>query len=274
MNNNETCIHGANSPVDFLMSLQNNQGGSGRHRCPTCAYENGFNIATSTNWDSFSSYIKTVITKESCPHGSIAPTDILLSLGDNQGGHGRHKCTNCAFNQGFQDGLFGKSATLISLELVTAPQNRNVEASNLSNARLLDFIKIENENKKLGYLGELFILQNEINLLKSQGKFELANRVKHVSVEVGDGLGYDILSFDTNGAEKKIEVKTTRSGINRPFYLTRNEINISEKYAETYYLYRLFDFSPTNSKGKYYIIEGSLEDKLDLDALLYSAIPK
>lgn len=274
MNNNETCIHGANSPVDFLMSLPNNQGGSGRHRCPTCAYENGFNIATSTNWDSFSSYIKTVITKESCPHGSIAPTDILLSLGDNQGGHGRHKCTNCAFNQGFQDGLFGTSATLISLELVTAPQNRNAEASNLSNARLLDFIKIENENKKLGYLGEFFILQNEINLLKSQGKFELANRVKHVSVEVGDGLGYDILSFDTNGAEKKIEVKTTRSGINRPFYLTRNEINISEKYAETYYLYRLFDFSPTNSKGKYYIIEGSLEDKLDLDAVLYSAIPK
>lgn len=85
MNNNETFIHGANSPIELLTSLPNSQGGSGRHRCPTCAYENGFNIATSKNWDSFSSYIKTVLTKESCSHESIAPTDILLSLGVNQG---------------------------------------------------------------------------------------------------------------------------------------------------------------------------------------------
>ena len=274
MNNNETCKYGANAPIELLNSLLKYQGGSGRHKCPTCAYENGFNIATSKNWDSFSSYIKTVPT-EKCSHGSIAPTNILLSLDVDQGGAGRHKCTNCAFSKGFQDGLFDTSAILISLELVDAHQIKKPKARVRSNTKLLDFIKIENENKKLGDLGELFIIKNEIKLLEKAGKSELAKRVKHVSVESGDGLGYDILSFDTDGAEKKIEVKTTRSScIDRPFYLTRNEINTSKEYADNYYLYRLFDFNPTKGIGKYYIVKGYLEDKLDLEGLIYSAIPK
>ena len=86
--NNETCIHGGNSPVELLASLHRNQGGTGRHKCPTCAYESGFNIGSSKDWGSFSSYIETINNKESCTHENLAPTDILLSLGLSQGGTG------------------------------------------------------------------------------------------------------------------------------------------------------------------------------------------
>jgi hypothetical protein len=58
------------------------------------------------------------------------------------------------------------------------------------------------------------------------------------------------------GNEKKIEVKTTRSDISRPFYLTRNELEVSSKNPENYYLYRLFDFDSNLNKGKYYVIAG------------------
>lgn len=42
MNNNKTYIHGAVLPVGVLANLHDSQAGSGKHRCPTCAYEHGF----------------------------------------------------------------------------------------------------------------------------------------------------------------------------------------------------------------------------------------
>ena len=123
-------------------------------------------------------------------------------------------------------------------------------------------------------LGELFILRSEFDFLKLNGKDDLANKIQHISVEIGDGLGYDILSYDLFGKEKKIEVKTTRSDISRPFYLTRNELEVSSKNPENYYLYRLFDFDSNLNKGKYYIITGDLSNSLALDALLFIAYPK
>lgn len=123
-------------------------------------------------------------------------------------------------------------------------------------------------------LGELFILKSEFEFLKLNGKDDLANKIQHVSVEIGDGLGFDILSYDLLGNEKKIEVKTTRSDISRPFYLTRNELEVSSKNPENYYLYRLFDFDSNLNKGKYYVITGDLTDSLTLDALVFIAYPK
>src|SRR5690554_6988276 len=100
--NNETCIHGGTSPINLLKELHYNQGGSGRHLCPTCAFEEGFIIGGSNNWKSYVEYCRTLIDGESCPEKSIAPKSILIRLGENQGGSGRHKCTNCAFKQGFE----------------------------------------------------------------------------------------------------------------------------------------------------------------------------
>ncbi len=274
MENNETCIHGGSSPISLLAELHHSQAGSGRHRCPTCAYEQGFNFGSSGIWNSYDDYCNTLKDSEICQIGSIAPTHILSILGDNQGGTGRHKCTNCAFKQGFEVGVLENVIQDISIEVVPAPIPQENQDITIITPSKINFIEKEIRNKHLGLLGELFIIKSEFEYLKLNGKDDLANKIQHVSVEIGDGMGFDILSYDLLGNEKKIEVKTTRSDISRPFYLTRNEIEVSSKNPENYYLYRLFDFDSNLNKGKYYVITGDLSTSLSLDALVFIAYPK
>ena len=274
MDNNETCIHGGVSPMSLLTELHHSQAGSGRHRCPTCAYEQGFNLGSSGNWNSYEKYCNTLKDSEICQIGSIAPSHILSNLGDNQGGTGRHKCTICAFQLGFEVGVLETVIQDITIEVVSAPSPQENQGNAIITPSKIDFIEKEIRNKHLGLLGELFILKSEIEFLKLNGKGDLAKKIQHVSIEIGDGLGFDILSYDLLGNEKKIEVKTTRSDISRPFYLTRNELDVSSKNPKTYYLYRLFDFDSNLKKGKYYVITGNLANSLTLDALVFIAYPK
>lgn len=273
--NNETCIHGGVSPISLLENLHHSQAGSGRHRCPTCAYEQGFILGSSKKWNSYIEYSNSILDGEKCQNGSVAPTSILISLDDNQGGTGRHKCTNCAFKQGFEVGVLENKIDAIKLDLVPTPKETiTIKKRNFQPFKNIYFEKNEIENKRLGFLGELFVIQNEKKILIENNRSDLANLVEHSSVVQGDGLGYDIISFELNGDKKFIEVKTTRSEINRPFYLTKNEIEFSRLNKSNYYLYRLFDFDTNINVGKFYQIKGDLFKELELDAILYLAIPK
>lgn len=145
--------------------------------------------------------------------------------------------------QGFDAAVSGISTDKIELVLVPIPTNIQLKDSEVTvTSSKINFIEKEIKNKQLGELGELFVLRNEIDTLNNAGRGDLAEKVIHVSKELGDGLGYDILSFDLEGNEKRIEVKTTRENQSRHFYITKNEIKCSESNDETYYLYRLFDF--------------------------------
>ncbi|MBP6055772.1 MAG: DUF3883 domain-containing protein [Cytophagaceae bacterium] len=276
MYNNETCIHYGVSPKSLLDNLHHSQAGKGRHRCPTCAYEHGYILGSSNVWKSYEDYCGTLVEneKETCKEGSTVSIKTLLDLGENQGGLGRHKCTNCAFKAGFDFGLLVNKNPEYIVETVSPPAFEDDFIYFNSKAIQIDFIEQESKNKRLGLLGEQLILNSEISFLINNGKDDLAKKIKHVSIEEGDGLGYDILSFDLAGNEKKIEVKTTRSNISRPFFLTINELNISIQNPNNYYLYRLFDFDSNLNKGKLYIIEGDLSSALNLHPVNFKAIPK
>ncbi|MEA2104603.1 MAG: DUF3883 domain-containing protein [Candidatus Cloacimonadota bacterium] len=273
--NNETCIHGGVAPVSLLKNLHDSQAGSGRHKCPTCAYEQGFLLGSSKKWSTYAEYCKVLIDKEECQIGSIAPTSILKKLGINQGGSGRHKCTNCAFKEGFEVGILENKIEDIKFKIVPAPKSKVSKFSRkFSAVKDVDFIKLEIENKRLGLLGELFVIQIERKHLIKNNRKDLADLIEHTSKEIGDGLGYDILSYTTNGEKKHIEVKTTRGEINRPFYLTKNEIEFSQQESNSYYLYRIFDFNTGLNVGKLYKVKGNINDTLELEPILYLAIPK
>lgn len=206
--NNETCIHGGIVPVKFLEELHHSQAGSGRHRCPTCAYEQGFLLGSSQKWKTYKDYCESIDEGERCQIGNTAPTNILGNLGDNQGGTGRHKCTNCAFRKGFEASISNVSVNRIYLELVPIPTNLSFNYSDLeTTGSKINFIEKEIKNKQLGDLGELFVLKNEIKILKDAGRDDLASKIIHVSKEQGDGIGYDILSFNSDGKEKKSKLK-------------------------------------------------------------------
>ena len=70
----------------------------------------------------------------------------------------------------------------------------------------------------------------------------MADKVKHVSQEYGDGLGYDIHSFDPNGSDRLIEVKTTLGTARTPFFLSENEKLVSIEQKASFKLLRLYDF--------------------------------
>ena len=66
--------------------------------------------------------------------------------------------------------------------------------------------------------------------------------MEHAAATRGDGLGFDVLSFEPDGREKLIEVKTTAFGQLTPFHVSRNELARPDRDAPSYRLYRVFDF--------------------------------
>ena len=105
-----------------------------------------------------------------------------------------------------------------------------------------DYLEREAQNQSLGLAGEEFIVRFEHWRLTALGQQGLADRVDHVSQSKGDGLGYDVLSFDADGKERFIEVKTTTFGQATPFFVSRGELALSQGAREQFHLYRLFEF--------------------------------
>lgn len=133
-----------------------------------------------------------------------------------------------------------------------------------------NYLEIEARNRSLGLAGEGAILRYEHQRLWRAGKKSLAERIEHVSESRGDGLGYDIASFETNGVERLIEVKTTRFGPMTPFYATRREVGVSVARHEVYHLYRLFLFS---SEPRLFVLAGSMRSSCRLEPTQFSAVP-
>ena len=106
----------------------------------------------------------------------------------------------------------------------------------------VDYLAIEAANRSLGAAGEEFVLRFEVARLVRAGQDRLAARVDRVSETRGDGLGYDVLSFETSGRERLIEVKTTSYGASTPFFVTRRELAVSRDASEQFRLYRAFNF--------------------------------
>lgn len=131
--------------------------------------------------------------------------------------------------------------------------------------------KNDAENKKLGRRGEEWVLELEKQRLTANGRTDLATKVVWVADEEGDGAGYDIRSFDDDGAETYVEVKTTNGGKSTDFFITANELAVSDRTGKAFRLYRLFDFS---RDPRFYILTGPLSGKLVLTARSFSACCK
>jgi Domain of unknown function (DUF3883) len=133
-----------------------------------------------------------------------------------------------------------------------------------------NYLEIEARNSSLGLAGEELAVRFERERLRRIGEPKLAANVQAVALTLGDHLGYDIVSFERDGRERLIEVKTTRFGAWTPFFASRNEVNVSENRAEQYQLYRIFAF---DSQPRLFALPGSLRKSCRLDPYTYSALP-
>ena len=161
--------------------------------------------------------------------------------------------------------------TLVKAPELTPTERNIIEPAQVADIKRgfnIDYIAREANNRSLGLAGEEFVKLYEQARLIHSGKELLASKIVHTSKIQGDSAGYDILSFDTNGRERLIEVKTTAYNPLVPFFVTRNELDTSTRNYPVYHLYRVFDF---RRQPKLFSKQGSLENNFQLTPTQYLA---
>jgi len=109
--------------------------------------------------------------------------------------------------------------------------------------RKFDPVERDLRNRSLGRAGEEFVLEIERKKLEKLQRPDLLKKIRWVSAEEGDGAGYDILSFEPDGRERLIEVKTTNGAARTPFFLSENECQRAAASVESWRLYRVHSFA-------------------------------
>lgn len=132
----------------------------------------------------------------------------------------------------------------------------------------VNYLEREANNRSLGLAGEEFVMNFERARLIKAGAEKLASKIEHVAKVRGDAAGFDVLSFEKSGEEKLIEVKTTKYGAHTPFFVSRNELEVSNTEAKRYSLYRVFEF---RERPLLFTLRGSLTLSCVLDPTNYIA---
>jgi hypothetical protein len=109
--------------------------------------------------------------------------------------------------------------------------------------RKFDPVERDRRNRALGRAGEEFVVDVERQTLQAADRGDLAEKVRWVALEDGDAAGYDVLSFEIDGREKFVEVKTTNGSARTPFYLTRNEHAVGTANPDIWRIHRVHLFS-------------------------------
>lgn len=167
----------------------------------------------------------------------------------------------------YQEKPYLQEAKQIFIEQPPAQTDEEIKPRLKDLIRKFDPAKRDASNRTLGYEGEKLAFASEIANLIAGGRKDLANKVEMVS-ETNDAAGYDIRSFDLQGKERLLEVKTTRGYERTPFYLSENERRFSEERAEAFKLFRIYNF---DREPKAFELTPPLEQFVRLQATNYRA---
>lgn len=132
----------------------------------------------------------------------------------------------------------------------------------------------EHNRKKKGNRGEEIAIEIEKRRLLSINRGDLISKITHVA-KVKDGLGYDIISTDVTdtGEEREIyiEVKATAGDVKMPFYVSARELEVSQRYRDLYYIYRIFNMCENRQSAGFYRLCGAIDENFNLIATDYVA---
>jgi hypothetical protein len=128
-------------------------------------------------------------------------------------------------------------------------------------ARKYDVAERDARNRALGKAGEQRVIEHEKTVLRMAGRHELAEKVRWTAAEDGDGAGFDILSYETDGRPRLLEVKTTNGWERTPFHISRNELAVAETNRDIWHLIRVWNFA---REPKAYSLRPPLEAHVSL----------
>lgn len=121
-----------------------------------------------------------------------------------------------------------------------------------------DFINEAKKNTKLGNKGEDAVVKFEKDRLIKEGRADLAKDVNATRETIGNTAKFDVLSYEVDGTERYIEVKTTKSGLHTKFHISEAEVQFSIDNKDKYYLYRVYNFDEETMSGDVKIKKGEI----------------
>lgn len=148
---------------------------------------------------------------------------------------------------------------------------KGVEKDTFQRRKNPDYAAMDARNRDLGLKGELLVIAHEIDRLTKAGRADLAVKIVHASQVEGDSAGYDIRSYELDGKNRFIEVKTTKGEANTSFFISPNEIAFSNHNHESYVLFRLYEFDDQTNSSKSYLLNGKIAEQLMLEPTAYRA---
>jgi len=151
------------------------------------------------------------------------------------------------------------ASTFVEAPKLQPPADRPWQLERL--VRKFDPVERDLRNRTLGRADEEFVLEIERKKLEKFQRLDLLKKIRWVSVEEGDGAGHDILSFEPDGRERLIEVKTTNGAARTPFFLSENERQRAAASAESWRLYRVHSFV---QNPRIFLIAPPLNEMLNL----------
>jgi len=111
----------------------------------------------------------------------------------------------------------------------------------------IDYSNRSRKFKRIGDRGKQIVLRAERQYLKKNGRKDLADLVDQIS-ERDDSVGYDIKSYELDGTEKLIEVKSTLRKIGKSnVFLSANELQVAEN-ENNYYFYIIYEVDSKRPK--------------------------
>ena len=111
---------------------------------------------------------------------------------------------------------------------------------NQSSTRKIDYAQRTKRFKRIGDRGEQIVLRAEKKRLEKNNRKDLSKLIDHIAKR-DDSAGYDIISYETNGEKRYIEVKTTLKQIgNNNIFLSANELEVSKR-IKNYYFYIVYE---------------------------------
>lgn len=165
--------------------------------------------------------------------------------------------------------ITAQSDELLFVEIPVRPPTSGVTTRDFKQRKQPDYAAREKANRELGLSGELLVIKIEKDRLVKAGRADLAEKVIHVAKNEGDGAGYDIRSYWEDERVRYIEVKTTRGGANTSFYVSPNEVVFSEVHADSYTLFRLYEFDAKLNSAKCFVLDGPVRDHADITPTEY-----
>lgn len=136
-------------------------------------------------------------------------------------------------------------------------RKQNKEKKSHFIAQKVDWENLSKNKAEIGLIGEEIVLELERTKLQELGLDKLIFKLEHSSVVKGDGLGYDILSFNELEEEIYIEVKATTGNEFSNLFFTSNELEFMKTKGDKYYLYRIYNLNIDIRNFDYTIYQGA-----------------